>query len=94
MNYTEFDIEAEYGHLANETDAIREWAWNVGAERPEAAWLCSNYDTWEKNPHYKGEPMPHPEDYDAEAAFFEEGERQGAKPQPAEIPWGDDEIPF
>jgi len=49
--------------LATETDAIREWAYNVGADHSESAWLCSNYDTWERNPYYVGPPVPHPEEY-------------------------------
>jgi hypothetical protein len=36
--------------------------WNVGQERPDAEWLCSHYDTWVRNPHYRGLPGRHPED--------------------------------
>jgi hypothetical protein len=50
---------------ATESDAVREWTYNVGADRPDQAWLCSNYDTWEKNPHYVGPEEPHPEDDEA-----------------------------
>ena len=39
------------------------WRWTVGADRPDQEWLSSDFDTWEKNPHYRGEPGPHPEDY-------------------------------
>ena len=42
--------------------AIREWAWNYGMDHPEKAWLLSDLDTWEKNPHYRGAPQPHPEE--------------------------------
>ena len=47
--------------LATEADAIHEWVWNVGHHRPECAWLVSNYDTWERNPYYRGPEVPHPE---------------------------------
>jgi hypothetical protein len=48
--------------LATETDACREYARNVGAERPERAWILTDYDTWERNPFYSGPPARHPED--------------------------------
>lgn len=41
---------------------IREWARNVGVEVPEQEWLLTNYDSWERNPWYKGKPGRHPED--------------------------------
>ena len=43
--------------------AIREWAWVVGAERPDQQWLLTDYDSWEPNPHYRGPDQGHPEDY-------------------------------
>ena len=43
--------------------AIGGWASLVGAGRPDCAWLCSDYDTWVRNPHYVGPAVPHPEDY-------------------------------
>jgi hypothetical protein len=45
-------------------EAVREWAWVVGAERLDQQWLLSDYDTWERNPHYAGPDQRHPEDYD------------------------------
>lgn len=50
--------------LATEADAVREWAWNVGYEDHyiNQQWICSNYDTWERNPHYTGPEQAHPED--------------------------------
>lgn len=49
--------------LATEADAIREWAWNVGYEDcyKDSQWILSNYDTWERNPHYTGPAQTHPE---------------------------------
>ena len=44
-------------------EAVREWAWVVGAERADTQWLLSDYDTWERNPHYTGPAQRHPEDY-------------------------------
>jgi hypothetical protein len=43
--------------------AIREWAWIVGAERLDQQWLLTDYDTWEPNPHYHGPDQGHPEDH-------------------------------
>ena len=48
---------------ATEQEAVREWAWNVGYEDcyKDRMWICSNYDTWERNPHYQGPEQIHPE---------------------------------
>lgn len=48
------------------SQAVREWAWVVGAERLDQQWLLSDYDTWELNPHYKGPAQGHPESYQEE----------------------------
>jgi hypothetical protein len=50
--------------LATEQEAVREWAANVGYEDhyKDRQWICSNYDTWERNPHYTGPEQRHPED--------------------------------
>ena len=59
--------------LATKTDACREYACNVGADHPERAWILTDYDTWERNPHYHGPAVPHPEDdsgdYDLELSL-------------------------
>jgi hypothetical protein len=49
-------------------DAVREWASITGFHFPEREWLLSDYDTWERNPHYTGKLGRHPEDdvYDEE----------------------------
>ena len=58
--------------FATVSEAINEWVWNVGHERPECAWLCSNYDTWERNPYYQGPPVEHPEvEYERQQAEAE-----------------------
>ena len=42
--------------------ALREWAWIVGAERLDQQWLLTDCDSWEPNPHYTGSDQGHPED--------------------------------
>ena len=42
--------------------AMREFAWNAGADRPNEEWLLTDRDTWERNPHFQGSPSPHPLD--------------------------------
>ena len=60
-----------YGHeedqLATPADAVREWVSVVGANHPNRAWLCHDYDVWVANPYYNGPPVRHPEDYDMDA---------------------------
>ena len=41
---------------------MRQWADIEGTFHPDNQWLLSSTDTWHENPHYKGEPHPHPED--------------------------------
>ena len=65
--YQEVDIKA------TEAEAVREFAENVGRDNPQQAWILSNYDTWESNPFYRGEPVPHPEE--EEADYHAEQER-------------------
>lgn len=48
--------------LANMQEAVREWVWIVGKDNPDQQWLLSNYNTWEKNPYYRGPIEKHPED--------------------------------
>ena len=44
-------------------EAVREWVWTVGQDRSDQQWVLSAYDTWERNPHYRGPDQGHPEDY-------------------------------
>ena len=53
--------EDSHDAMATKTDACREYARNVGMDRPEQPWILTDYDTWERNPHYTGPPAPHPE---------------------------------
>lgn len=59
-----FGHDHEPDRVATPAEACKEFAWNYGMDHPDKAWLLSDYDTWEKNPHYKGPPVPHPEDDD------------------------------
>ncbi len=54
-------------------DAVREWVWIVGADCPHVAWLLSDYDSWEANPHYSGPPQRHPEDFEYEDVDYGDG---------------------
>jgi hypothetical protein len=56
-----YDDEFEQPYSIEAT--IKQWAFDVGRDRPDVAWLLSPYDTWETNPFYKGEPQPNPEAY-------------------------------
>jgi len=48
-------------------DAVREWVWTVGKDQKDRQWISSDYDTWERNPHYSGPEQKHPEaDYEDE----------------------------
>ena len=40
--------------LATMTDAVQEYAMWVGQDKPYTQWILSDYDTWERNPHYVG----------------------------------------
>lgn len=44
------------------SEALYQYASAYGEDRPEAAWILSPFDTWERNPHYTGPEVPHPED--------------------------------
>ena len=48
--------------FATPADAMREYAANVGVDRPEVEWLLTDYDVWVRNPFYTGPPGPYPED--------------------------------
>lgn len=59
--------EAEAERLsgpATEAEADREYADNVGADRPECAWVLSDRDVWYRNPYYQGPAVRHPEEED------------------------------
>tara|TARA_Y100001951_G_C11182087_1_gene206549 strand:+ start:121 stop:531 length:411 start_codon:yes stop_codon:yes gene_type:complete len=43
---------------------MNQWASTEGEYHPDRQWLLSSVDTWHENPHYEGDPQPHPEDMD------------------------------
>ncbi len=45
-------------------DALKQYAEVYGEQDTESEWILTPFDTWERNPFYKGEPTPHPECYD------------------------------
>jgi hypothetical protein len=47
--------------LATMKDAVQEYALWVGRDKPYTQWILSDYDSWEKNPHYIGPDQGHPE---------------------------------
>jgi len=51
--------------LATYGEAFKEYARNAGEEKPDTEWILTPWDTWERNPWYRGKPGRHPEeDYD------------------------------
>ena len=54
----------EYDQLATPSDAMREYAMNVGGydRFKNNQWILTDYDVWVKNPYYRGPDQPHPED--------------------------------
>ena len=52
---------------------MRQWADTEGGFHPDKQWLLSSADTWHENPHYKGEPQPHPEDDEPNVINCSEG---------------------
>jgi len=47
--------------LATPTEACREYARNVGMDDPSREWICTHFDTWERNPFYTGVKHVDPE---------------------------------
>lgn len=55
--------EREYDHPSTMTELVRDQMRFEGAQVPEQAWILSDLDTWERNPHYNGPANPpHPEE--------------------------------
>ena len=51
---------------------MRQWADIEGGFHPDNQWLLSSADTWHENPHYKGDPQPHPDDESSLAEYYKE----------------------
>lgn len=62
----EDDYDNHFSGGSYMTDAVRQYAYVYGEEDVDSEWILSPFDTWERNPHYRGEPGRHPEDYDYE----------------------------
>lgn len=89
--------ESDFTPLATTSDAVREWAWNVGAypDNIGRQWLLSDYDSWERNPHYTGPNQGHPEDPDdGEDEAPDDSMPIANTCYPAGVPDDDDDIPF
>lgn len=76
---------------ATETDLDRMDAWERGAARPDVAWVCTDRDVWHANPHYKGEPVPHPED---DGAYEDDEDWETPKPSTPLTDDDYDDCPF
>lgn len=50
--------------LATPSEACTEYALNMGADDHNAdrQWLLTGWDSWVRNPHYRGPAQRHPED--------------------------------
>lgn len=74
-------------------EAVAQWVWAYGAERPEQCWILSDYDTWHRNPHYNGPDQQHPEDYGFDEDVPEDGMTDVEADADAlrNIGWGTDE---
>ena len=59
---SEEDYEAALAERwATPDEAMAEYAFAVGDQALERAWILTDFDVWVKNPHYAGPPVPHPE---------------------------------
>lgn len=96
INPTDFFSQEDYeaalqeatAPLATPSDARWEYACNAGAADRERQWILTPWDTWERNPHYRGPEQRHPES---------DPEDELAEPTPYQ-PWAPsddgDDIPF
>lgn len=82
--------------------ALRQYAAAHGEAHPDQEWISTPYDTWEKNPFFRGTPGRHPEDDydDLPDVMPEQGISHGipyfGQPAVNQLPWACDceEIPF
>ena len=98
-----YDEYYEEDRLASPSDAMREYAYNVGYNDryKDSQWILTDYDVWVVNPHYCGKPQPHPEEveYMTNEEIESYGDRVIAQrefigpPSPAPD-YNDDDIPF
>lgn len=48
--------------MATHQEADLQEALAVGSERPDLCWILTDRDVWHRNPFYKGQPEPHPDE--------------------------------
>lgn len=87
-----YDHEDHHTPVATMADACREYVSNIGEMDPDRAWIVSQYDTLEANPHYAGPIVPHP--YDEEAEWLAKEALAEAGDPPAPHFGHDTAIPF
>lgn len=86
-------------HYTSNTEWDRAEAWELGAARPDVAWVLTDRDVWHANPFYKGVPVPHPEslewgeDYDSNYDY-PRAHALDVEPQYITNVDFDDDIPF
>lgn len=57
--------------LATRSDAVKEYATNIGYTCPLSQWILSDYDSWVANPHYIGPDLGHPECEESAGVVFD-----------------------
>lgn len=67
-----FGRESQYGYWSDGSEAtmednVRMMVSAAGEDHPDRAWILTPFDSWEKNPYYRGAPQRHPEDQSIEA---------------------------
>jgi len=58
------EIEEREFRCSTEAEWDAAEARELGANRPDLAWVLTDRDVWHANPFYEGPPQPHPEEYD------------------------------
>lgn len=85
----------EVDHVASPSEAMQEFAFNVGGydRYKNSAWILTDYDVWVPNPHYRGKPQSHPECHDEE---YDQNydDNEAVKEKEAVLVDRDDDIPF
>lgn len=74
-------------------EAVAEYAREHGRLNLESAWILSPFDTWERNPFYRGPAQRHPEDYSYDDEQNDAPYVEPA-PQPVLPPSQWEDIPF
>ena len=93
-------FDQEDDRLATPSEAVKEYARNYGSDNPDQEWVLSPFDSWERNPFYRGPRGPHPEDdhglvegmYDI--GGLETGHETDAELEVLTAPTPKDDVPF